>query len=134
MTEENEESRGIRCVQCRKEFDSDFLKSGEYDKCPNCGTEARPCYTDDDFFLHINTHELRILTIWADQFVGVMKEEDQQACRDTLEAILKQIRTQLPHPVALTIREELESLQESYPEVEAFDGAGKRILKKRFIN
>ena len=57
----------IRCVICGKEFSDDELPESTCE-CPNCGTKSLPCLIVDDVNIKINWHELRILTIWAENW------------------------------------------------------------------
>lgn len=80
------------CTSCNAQIKSfDGLSA-----CPTCGTANTPCAFENQFTISINHQELRILIIWAENFVQSLKELDQHRAAKTLNAILNRINKQLP--------------------------------------
>lgn len=94
-------------MQCDAEFTYEQLEGAT--GCPTCGTQSLPMKTSNDVQLKINTHELRILTIWASNWAEEKCEPRQQK---TLHCILQRISKQLPH-VHLSFASEVKELQNS---------------------
>jgi DNA-directed RNA polymerase subunit RPC12/RpoP len=104
-----EEERVVvaRCVQCDGEFTEQQLEGQS--ACPDCGTRAIPCDPKKDTTIKINTHELRILTIWADNWAQA--HCDAQG-KKTLSCILQRLSQQLPG-TAFTLGGEIRDLQDA---------------------
>lgn len=101
----------IRCVQCDSVFTNaqvDEAFAAGKRGCPACGTDALPVKVSNDVQVKINTHELRVLTIWASNYADAVNLGPSS--RKTLECILQRLREQLPN-VALTMTEEVRDLQ-----------------------
>ena len=80
--------------------------------CPSCGTDSIPCSNADQINISINTHELRILTIWAERWVMAMENEyDQANSATTLRAITGRISKQLEKPVSLLLSDEIQQIK-----------------------
>lgn len=115
----------IRCTSCRTEFeDSDFLVSTVC--CPRCGTKILPMHIKDDIELKINKHEIRILTIWASNWINYNYKEGASS----LSGILKSIREQVPN-LALTMNEEFQQVADGLgTEVKIVAADGKSTTVK----
>lgn len=96
-----------RCVQCDSEFTEEQLVG--VSGCPKCGTPSLPCDPKKDVEIKINTHELRILTMWADNWAQA--QVDAQG-KKTLSCILQRLSKQLPDTI-LTLSGEVKSLQDA---------------------
>lgn len=108
-----DEEKTIRCMKCYEEF-SDKETEGA-DCCPKCGNKGVPMAISQDVEVKINWHELRILTIWAENWAEAKCEQDS---RDTLHAILDRLEKYRPKGgAALTLAREVQDLQEVYPEM-----------------
>ena len=55
-----------RCIICSSEFTDAQLEDAT--SCPECGTRSIPLSPDADVTVKINWHELRVLTIWAENW------------------------------------------------------------------
>lgn len=80
-------NKTIRCVKCRTEFNDKELEEF-LDHCPHCGTKGLPMHINNDATIKINTHELRILGIWAENYAVL---QDNQHLDDPLYEPLKDI-------------------------------------------
>jgi predicted nucleic acid-binding Zn-ribbon protein len=114
-----------RCVQCDSEFTEEQLEGAT--GCPTCGTTSLPCDPKKDVTIKINTHELRILTIWADNW---SRTPDMTAnSRKTLNCILQRLSAQLPD-VSLTLGAEIKDLQDAGHDAELIQN-GEVIVPSR---
>lgn len=83
--------KSIRCTRCRAEFsEAEAVGRGG---CPACGDTGVPMSIAQDVTLRINWHELRILTIWADNYAREHCQPDGQAA---LAAIIRALEAQRP--------------------------------------
>lgn len=96
-----------RCVQCDSEFTEEQLQGQQ--ACPTCGTTSLPCDPAKDVTIKINTHELRILTIWADNWIQAHGEPQS---KKTLSCIIQRLAAQLPK-TPLTLASEIKDLQDA---------------------
>lgn len=107
-----------RCVTCSGEFTSSQTrgKSG----CPACGNPGLPMSPDDDVEVKINWHELRILTIWAENYAGSIKGKPDVKGDpvQTIFAIAKRIQDQFPFRNPLTLSAEMELVKREFAGVE----------------
>jgi len=125
--------RSIRCTRCGSEFSEAETEGAN--GCPKCGATGLPCAIKDDVTIRINWHELRILGIWADQYAAACNEREPAAdARGTIAGILGRIQAQHPDRTPLTLLGELKQLQEAYPDIEATDGRGRKILEPKKPN
>lgn len=108
-----------RCIQCDGEFTEEQI-TGE-NSCPDCGTKSIPCDPKNDTTLKINTHELRILTIWADNWA---QERCDAQGKKTLSCILQRLSQQLPD-TALTMAGEIRDLQNAGYDAQLVTGSGE---------
>ena len=87
--------------------------------CPKCGTAGVPCDYKNQTKVSINTHELRILCIWAERWVMEMKNErDQMNSAAALRGITGRLLPQLPSGTCLLLSDELEGLKKEGLDVE----------------
>lgn len=125
--------KSIRCTRCGSEFSE--ADTEDATGCPKCGATGVPCAIKDDVTIRINWHELRILGIWADNYAGACDErEPEKDARGTISGILGRIQAQHPDRTPLTLLGELKQLQETYPDIEATDGRGRKILEPKKPN
>ena len=64
MTKSKEKYAGY-CTCCRL----DIKSFAGLEKCPKCGTETVPCSYKNEVNIKINWHELRILTVYAENWL-----------------------------------------------------------------
>ena len=96
-----------RCITCNREFTEEDIKDSM--KCPYCGDIGIPCSPKNDVTIKINWHELRILTIWAEQWASRCKENSTMPV--TVEAIARRLEKQYPNKTPLTLAGELSQLR-----------------------
>ena len=101
------DKKTMRCTTCRSEF-SDVEVEG-HSSCPNCKSVGVPMSIEQDVTIKINLHELRILTIWADNWARQECNEDSVAA---LNGIVNALREQHPG-VALTMSDEYQELADA---------------------
>lgn len=114
-----------RCVQCDTDFTEEQLQGQS--ACPACGTKSLPCDPTKDVQIKINTHELRILTIWADNWARAHGEPQSQK---TLSCILQRLATQLPG-TPLTLASEIKDLQDAGYDAELRAANGEVLVPQR---
>lgn len=96
-----------RCTPCGAEFTDDEIAGAT--SCPTCGGKAIPMAIKNDCQVTINTHEIRILTIWASRWA---EQNGDESMLRSLGGITHRLRQQLPG-VALTLGEELQKLADT---------------------
>lgn len=94
-----------RCVQCDAEFTEEQLVGAR--GCPACGTESLPCDPKNDITIRINTHELRVLTMWPSWWAT---EKCSLSAQKTVACIIQRLSTQTDKP--LTLAAEVRKLQD----------------------
>ena len=107
----------VRCTICGKEFSDDELPEGTCE-CPNCGTKSLPCSIVDDVNIKINWHELRILTIWAENWA---RQIDKQEPTDEkrllcIMTIAQRLQKQFPDKTPVTLFGEMKELRKHFGE------------------
>lgn len=123
----------IRCTSCGAEFSLDSL--GDVEGCPTCGTQGVPMRIEDDVTITINTHELRILCMWADNYIREIdaKHDDNQGVR-AVEGIVYRLNKQLPG-VPLTMDAEFQQLADTEGTEVTVEHRGKqKVVKPRKPN
>ena len=89
------------CTECGFKVE-DFTDLIE---CPNCNSTSPPCLDKNQVNININWHELRILTIWAENW-GHRKYNGA----GIIYAISQRIQDQHPEMGTLTLAEEIQNL------------------------
>lgn len=101
------------CTVCGARFSSDEIEGAE--SCPKCKTISIPCDPDQDFWVEINWHELRVLGIfasnWADQCDK--NSEGNTESLKCVRGILSRLERQFPNEPPLTLGGELRKIRES---------------------
>lgn len=100
------------CTDCGEKFTKAQILSTM--ACPKCGSEGMPCSPDDDVEIKINWHELRILTIWAENFAVKCPPHGPITPSQTIKAIAKRLQEQFPSRTPLTLAGELAQLAEKH--------------------
>lgn len=94
----------LLCLHCGAESESGPEQPQA--ACPACGdTEHIPADLDDTVNLTITRHELRVLTMWADNWARMHGE----SCHPAMRTILDRIGTQTDTP--LTMGQEIADLR-----------------------
>ena len=113
-----------RCTDCGSEFADSQCEGAT--ACPACGASSVPCNTAKDLSLKINWHELRILTIWSDNWARAKCDAGSQR---TLASILRRLDAQRPEGwPPLTLSGEIRELQAEGYNAELRDGQGNVIV------
>lgn len=115
----------VRCTICDAEFNLGELAGAS--SCPKCGTRSVPMNPSKDRTIRINEHELRILTIWADNWARAHCDAQAQKA---LAAIVQRLNAQL-HDVPLTLFGEVKSLQDAGFDGELVDSKGTVLYPKK---
>ena len=129
------------CVACGGRFSpNDLLEEGETlssssgysrnDKprgCPKCGSQGVPAPVDWDVMVEVNWHELRILGIWASNFVEDIAD-DGTGIKTLVHSILRRLENQWPDLTPLTMGGELRELRQAgFRAVESFGPMNKTV-------
>lgn len=103
-----------RCTTCRVEFSDEEMVNVEC--CPACSTTAVPCAINRDVMVKINTHELRILFIWAENWARTFKDDKLNSML-MLDNMAQAVESQLPAELwaPMTMTRELKDLKENFP-------------------
>lgn len=120
-----------RCLICNEEFDEDDLKNATC--CPKCGSLGIQADPKDDTTIKINWHELRILSIWAENWARKCDNDDnaKMKCVLTINCIAKRIQKQYPEKTPLTLSGEIDDLKKSYQDIETnFDIKQNKIASE----
>lgn len=98
----------VECMTCGERFGWEQLN--ELKACPNCGSSSIPMDHSEDIMLKINPHELRVLTIWADNYaqMELKPRADSQNAVKGFKRLLARIREQVKFP--LTIADEVKEV------------------------
>lgn len=112
----------IECLHCGTRF-SEAEISGAY-ACPGCGSESVPVDRRLDTQITINPHELRILTIWADNYAS--EHFRGKPGHHSLKRLLDRLRAQVKAP--LTMGDEMKDLAAHFEtKVTMTDGQGNVV-------
>jgi hypothetical protein len=102
--------RVVWCIDCGKRLDFNTLPSG-LSACPTCGSNGIPADASQDVIVEMNWHELRILTIWAENYARAVQDKHASAqMARTVFAIARRLRAQHPGFQPLTFSEEIASM------------------------
>jgi len=83
-------------------------------ECPQCGSKSIPCGFEDQVDISINTHELRILCIWSENWGKQIEKDSGESDANTVYAIAGRIRKQLGEKdCPLTMADEFNSMREA---------------------
>lgn len=107
------------CVLCRGEFTDKEVENAS--ACPKCGSKTLPADLKRKFSFSLTEHEWRILTIFAHNHSSTCDAVD------TVESILKEMRKQNPDVGPLSMKEEMETLREAYPDAKMYSSDGKEV-------
>ena len=98
-----------RCLICNEEFSEQELEG--FDRCPQCGCTGIPASPKEDVTIKINWHELRILTIWAENWANKIDKDCESKPALTIVCIARRIQKQHPDKTPLTLAGEIEELK-----------------------
>lgn len=108
----------VRCIVCGKEFTNKEIEKAT--SCLNCGTESIPCAIKDDVDIKINWHELRVLTIWAENWArhcdNKEKDESKEKLLLSVMTIAQRLQRQFPDKTPLTLFGEVKELRKEFGE------------------
>ena len=119
----------VRCVQCSSEFSDEEIKGKN--ACPSCSETGIPMLIAQDIQVQINWHELRILSMWAENWERTM---DKSRKPRTIAAITARLERQFSAFAPLSMAGEMRQLQEQFPSAEMYDGDGNTIVPKKTLH
>lgn len=107
------------CTRCNEQIGSfEGLEA-----CPRCGTRGVPCDYGNQVDVSVNTHELRVLCMWAENWAYSKEDVDE----DVVYAIARRLRAQLgSKDVPLTMADEFRGLKEAGYDFETNHPSGQR--------
>lgn len=102
------------CTECGVRLTQTEIKGWG---CPKCGNTGIPCSPDKDVFVEVNWHELRILTMWAENYAHFHASKDgandiSKNMPKIVYAIARRLEHQWPEMGALTFSGEIAELPE----------------------
>lgn len=124
----NVSEKVARCLICNEEFTTEEIKGASC--CLKCGNKGTPADPKEDVTIKINWHELRILSIWAENWARKCDKDDdaKMKCVLTVNCIARRIQKQHPDKTPLTLSGEIEGLKKSHDGVETnFDTKQDKI-------
>lgn len=85
----------IWCVDCGARFP--LAQVAKANACPKCHSPGVPCAASQDVYVEVNWHELRIMAIWAENFIGeyVSDPKTEKSMRNCLGAIASRLQRQV---------------------------------------
>jgi hypothetical protein len=104
------------CGKCDAEFTEEQIKGKN--ECPSCGTKNIPLDPKDEVTIKINTHWLRVLGVWAENYASHMDhqhaDETEERLMPVVDKIAQIIEAQLPPEqwTPITLTRELKNLKE----------------------
>jgi len=111
----------LLCLQCAAETEAD--PESELSGCPSCGDSAHvPANLDDTVNITITRHELRILTIWANNWAH---SHDDEPGQKAVRTILDRLGTQTDTP--LTLGQEIADLRAAFGDVRVISSGGEEV-------
>lgn len=117
----------IECMTCGARYSDADLEGATC--CAACGSRSVPVDRRTDATITINPHELRILTMWADNYVQATLKP-RPDCADSLKGwrrLLARLREQVPGTL-LTMGDEVKDLADTFgTKVTMTDGHGNVV-------
>lgn len=113
----------LLCLTCGTETDT-----GDQDLagCPGCGDrEHVAADLDDVLTVTITAHELRVLTMWADNWARAYAERDGGLCRKAMRVITDRLGQQVSIPRIMS--QEIADLREHFGDVRVTDSQGREV-------
>lgn len=108
----------IWCTICGAKFSEHDIEIAMC--CPECHTRSIPCHVKEDVSVKINWHELRVLTIWAENWARHCVDKDLDAQKQphnmmfSLMCICERLQKQFPDRTPLTLFSEVRELRNDY--------------------
>lgn len=104
----------LLCLHCGTETEArDDLVA-----CPRCGdSQHTPANLDDSVTIHISTHELRVLTMWATNWAGRIESRHPGSVA-AVSTIIDRLTPQVTSAVALTLTQEIADIAAAFPGAE----------------
>lgn len=105
----------MRCTLCREIVED----SKDLSCCPKCGTTDIPQYVENDIPIIINTHDLHILFVWAENWARKIEKDGNKNFVKLIDTLAQLVEAQMPSEKwkPLTLTRELRDIRENYPEV-----------------
>lgn len=105
-----------RCMHCDWEVSEATAAEEVITCCPNCGNKGLPVDPEKDVTVQINWGELKILSVWAEQWARQGDESSPMEgynCVRTVHSICRRLQRQHPGMIPLTLAGEIRQLQEA---------------------
>lgn len=133
--EDDGEVHAAFCVICGREYTGPdgFERDAEGRTVAPCGHTGEVAWRAHDVEVKVNIHELRILCMWAEFYSRSITGSEEEAPL-AVRGIARRLRDQLPENTPLTFSDEMDDIQENFPEAEITDGAGRVIRKGGKVN
>ena len=97
-----------RCTPCGAELTDEEIETAT--ACPTCGSQGKPMSISKDRQITINEHELRVLGIWASNYVATCTPgPGQDQMKKALGGIFHRIKKQIPG-ILLSLEEEFQNV------------------------
>lgn len=120
-------AKTTRCTDCRSEFTDAEIEGAN--ACPSCGSKGVPMSISQDVTIRINWHELRILTIWSENWARHIAKDGGDQHWKALRSILRELDAQRPEGFpALTLADEVGELRKEHPGANLYDSKGTPLL------
>lgn len=107
----------LMCLECGGEANTDDPGMGNLKACPQCGATGIPADLDDTGTVVITRHELRILTMWADNYARSITARHPGSDK-VVRTIVDRLGTQTDTP--LTLSHEFADLRAEFGEVRVY--------------
>jgi len=121
-----------RCTPCGAEFTDEEIENAT--ACPTCGSDGVPMSISKDRQITINEHELRILGIWASNYVAEFSPESSRQMQKALNGIFHRIKKQIPG-ISLSLADEFQGVADHFEgTVKVLGPQGEEEYKPRLKN
>ncbi len=124
----NNTKKTMRCTACRVIVED----SPQLSCCPNCKTTDLPQYIENDIPIVINTHDLHILFVWAENWARQIDGDKPDTKHSRLiDKLSRLVEAQMPADKwkPLTLTRELRDLRENMlnvGKIELLDSNGNK--------
>ncbi len=108
-------NKSIRCTACRAIIED---KGQQLSCCPHCKSTNTPQYVENDIPIIINTHDLHILFVWAENWARqIDKDLTEPKHAKLIDTLSQLVEAQMPSGkwMPLTLTRELRDLRENFP-------------------
>ena len=101
----------VWCPHCGVRLTKEEIKGWG---CPKCGSQSVPCDPEEDVWVEVNWHELRVLACFAERWAQQIKDEKQpQGALKTVYGVCSRLEKQWPNFTPLTLGREIQQLPQA---------------------